>query len=89
MAGTISLSFRVDSAKAAELEKLAAATDRPKSWLLERALDAYLEDQAWQVARTQEAIAQMDRGEYFEHQVIKDWLLSWGTDTELDPPKLK
>lgn len=77
-----SLAFRVSPEKAKRLEELAAATDRPRSWLLEQALDQYLELQAWQVAQTEQAIAEMDAGRGIPHEEIKEWLLTWGKDSE-------
>lgn len=46
-----SVSVRLPDAIAAELEELARATDRPKSYLIQKALEAYLAEYAdYQVA---------------------------------------
>jgi len=86
MTGSVSLSFRVSAEKAAALDKLANATERPRSWLLEKALESYLETQAWQVAHVEQGAADFRAGRYYDHDVMKEWLLSWGTDNELEPP---
>lgn len=70
------LSFRVDADKARRLDELATATARPKSWLLEQALDAYLEVQAWQVAHIAQGLQELDRG--VPHAEIAAWLKTWG-----------
>lgn len=72
------LSFRVDTDKARRLDELAAATARPKSWLLEQALDAYLDTQAWQVAHIEKGLKELDRGEGVRHAEVAAWLRSWG-----------
>jgi putative acetyltransferase len=72
------LSFRVDIDKARRLDELATATARPKSWLLEQALDAYLETQAWQVAHIEKGLKELDRGEGVPHAEVAPWLKSWG-----------
>jgi predicted transcriptional regulator len=72
------LSFRVRPEKARQLEELAAATERPKAWLLEQALDAYLEIQAWQVAHIEKGLRELDRGESVPHAEVATWLKSWG-----------
>ena len=72
------LSFRVDPEKARRLDALATATARPKSWLLEQALDAYLEMQAWQVAHIAKGVAELDRGEGVSHAEVSAWLKTWG-----------
>ncbi len=87
MAETVAISFRVAREKARELDKLAKSTDRAKSWLLEQALDAYLETQAWHVASIEEGLAQAKRGETVSHDKVKRWLNSWGTESETKPPR--
>jgi len=34
-----------------------------------------------------QADRQVEAGHYVKHEVMKTWLLSWGTDRELLPPK--
>jgi predicted transcriptional regulator len=89
MSDTVSLSFRVRAEKAEQLDRLAEATDRPRSWLLQQALDSYLELQAWQIAHIKEGIEQLDRGEFIPHEEVDAWLESWGTSNELPPPRTR
>ncbi len=65
---TVPLAFRVDQAKSRRLERLAAATQRSKSWLLEQALDAYLTDQLWQVERIKKGLADLEAGRTASHE---------------------
>jgi predicted transcriptional regulator len=76
---TTTLSFRVNAEKLRRLEKLAASTDRPKSWLLERALDAFLETQAWQVAHVEQGIRELEQGKGVPHAEVAKLLKSWGS----------
>ena len=80
-----SISFRVDPKKARAIDELAKATDRPRSWHLEQALDAYLEVQAWQVKRVQEGLAELQAGQSVAHEDVADWLTRWGTSDEGRP----
>jgi predicted transcriptional regulator len=89
MSDTVSLSFRVRAEQAEQLDRLAEATDRPRSWLLQQALDSYLELQAWQIAHIKEGIEQLDRGEFIPHEEVDAWLESWGTSNELPPPRTR
>ena len=82
-----SLAFRVSPEKAKRLEELAAATDRPRSWLLEQALDQYLDLQAWQVEQVAQAVAEMDAGQGIPYDEIKEWLLAWGQDRKANTSK--
>jgi predicted transcriptional regulator len=86
MADTISLSFRVSKDKAEQLEQLAAAMDRPRSWLLGRALDEYLDVQAWQVAEIRKGMAEIRQGKGIPHEKVVAWLETWGSDEETEPP---
>jgi len=83
---TQSISFRTSTEKVRHLERLAGATDRPRSWHLEQALDAYLEDQTWQIAHIEEGLADADAGRTLPHERVRDWLLTWGSEDEADAP---
>lgn len=89
MTRTVPLSVRISEQKAREIEILAKATNRSKSWLLEQALDAYLETQSWQVARIERGLAELDRGEGVAHEEVAEWLSGWGRDREGEgkPPR--
>ncbi len=87
MGSSAALSFRVDPKKARAIDKLAKATDRPRSWHLEQALDAYLEAQAWQVERVQEGLAELQAGQSVAHEDVAGWLTRWGTSDEGRPPE--
>ncbi len=75
---TQAISFRIRSEKVDELERLAKATDRPRSWHIEQALDSYLDDQSWQIAQIEKSVAEMDAGEGIPHEEIKKELRNWG-----------
>ena len=85
MTRTVPLSLRISEKKAREIETLAKATDRSKSWLLEQALDAYLETQSWQIARIERGLAEIDRGEAVPHEKVAEWLSGWGREDK--PPR--
>ncbi len=87
MSRTVPLSLRISERKAHDIEALAKATDRSKSWLLEQALDAYLDTQSWQVARIEQGLAELDSGEGRPHEAVAEWLSGWGSDREGKPPR--
>jgi len=75
---TQAISFRIHSEKVEELERLARATDRPRSWHIEQALDSYLAAQSWQIAQIEQSMAEMDAGKGIPHEEIKEELSRWG-----------
>ncbi len=83
---TQAISFRIETEKINRLERLAQAPDRPRSWHLEQALDAYLESQAWQIAHIEEGVADADAGRTLPHERIREWLQTWGSEDEPEPP---
>ena len=86
MGSNAALSFRVDQMKARAIDKLAKATDRPRSWHLEQALDAYLEVQSWQVERVHQGLKEFQDGETVPHEDVAAWLSGWGSADEGEAP---
>lgn len=58
------IAFRIDQGKRAELDRLAKAIDRDRSYVLNEAVDAYLDVHAWQTAHIEEGLRQADAGEF-------------------------
>jgi RHH-type transcriptional regulator, rel operon repressor / antitoxin RelB len=71
----------------AELELLAKATNRSKSYLATKAIADYVERNAWQVKELQQAIAEAEEGVFVSEEAVDAWLDSWGTENELAAPK--
>ncbi len=61
--GSTPISVRVPVDLLEKLDKIAAAIDRPRSWVCLRALRQYLSDEGAEILDVQEGIAQLDRGE--------------------------
>lgn len=78
---TQAISFRIPVEKINALERLVRATDRPRSWHIEQALDSYLEIQTWQIAQIEKSIIEMDAGQGIPHEEIKKELLGWGKES--------
>jgi predicted transcriptional regulator len=68
------VSFRVDAEKVTELDELGKAQARDRTFLLNEAVDAYLEVQRWQLAHIEESIRQADSGMGKPHEeVVAKW----------------
>ena len=66
------ISIRVPSEMRKQLEHLAEATGRSKSFLTSQALEDYLKRESWQVAAIQKGLAAAERGEFAgEEEVAK------------------
>jgi predicted transcriptional regulator len=60
---SIPVSLRLPAELIETLDKIAAALDRPRSWVMLRALKQYIADEGHEVLDVQEGIAEADRGE--------------------------
>ena len=87
MPRSVSLSFRISETRAAQLDELATAMDRPRSWLLERALEEYLDVPRWQIAQIEKGMQELREGKGIPHEEVVGWLETWGTDEEREPPR--
>jgi predicted transcriptional regulator len=84
---TTTLTVQLSEVDKERLEALAEATGRSESLLASEAVSEYLALQEWQVSAIEAGIASIDREGGIAHQAVRDWIESWGTDHELDPPK--
>jgi predicted transcriptional regulator len=89
MANTRSATFsiRLKSETKRKLAKLAKASGRSANFLISDAVESYVADQERLAAELRAADREVEGGHYIRHEDMKAWLLSWGTDRELPPPK--
>ncbi len=87
MANTRTFSIRLKPQIKRRLAKLARASGRSSNFLISDAVESYVADQERMLAETRQADRQVKAGHYIKHEDMKAWLLSWGTDRELSPPK--
>jgi len=73
------------------LEKLSKRLDRSRNYLINLAIKEFLarqslDDERWQ--ETLQAIRSVEQGGRIEEKEVVRWLESWGTESELEPPKI-
>ena len=73
------------------LEKLSKKLDRSKNYLINQAIKEFLarkslEEQRWD--ETLKAIDSVTSGQLIEEKEVNEWLESWGTENEIEPPSL-
>ncbi|WP_158537286.1 CopG family ribbon-helix-helix protein [Humitalea rosea] len=66
---------------------LAAALDRPKSWIIEQAVEDYVALQTWHLAAIDEGIKAAEDGRVASHEDVEAWVRSWGSPAERPAPK--
>jgi predicted transcriptional regulator len=87
MSKTAPVSLRLDSALNDRVTAIAAALDRPKSWVIEQAVQDFVAAQEWQLAAIDEGIRAADAGRVVSHEDVVSWVQSWGRLDELPTPK--
>jgi predicted transcriptional regulator len=70
-----------------KLAKLAKASGRSSNFLISDAVESYVADQERLLAEIRLSDHELKSGHYVRHEDMKAWLLSWGTDHELPPPR--
>ncbi len=89
MASTRSTTFsiRLKPETKKKLAKLAEASGRSANFLISDAVESYVADQERLNADIRSADREIASGHYVRDEDMKAWLLSWGTEHELPPPK--
>ncbi len=64
------ISFRADAEKIDQLDDLAAAQDRTRSYLINEAIGNYLELHAYQDALVRQGLAEMRKGRVVSHDEV-------------------
>lgn len=67
---TAVLTLRVPVEVKQQLDQLADATHRSKSWLAGEAIQRYLDIEAWQIGETVTALAEADAGDFASNEEI-------------------
>jgi predicted transcriptional regulator len=65
------VSFRTKSSKVEALDALASLQDRDRSYLLNQAVDNYLELQQYHIALIEQGIRQADAGDLVDHSEVE------------------
>lgn len=82
-------SFRLQDDLAAPLEISAKELARSKTWIINEALRNYfqnltIEKQRW--LETLDVLESVKSGDVIDGDKVSDWIKSWGTEDEREPP---
>jgi len=77
MSSPRTISFRIDSAKVSELDVIAKAMDRDRSYLLNEAVENYLSEQRRFAAMVAEGLEASRKGELIDDEEVGAMIDSW------------
>ena len=74
------------------LKALAEKKQRSKSWIINEAVAEYvvkcqIEEQKW--LDTLQGLESIKKGDVIDGDEVFAWMRSWGTENEVEPPKVK
>ena len=87
MTKTAPVSVRLDAALNDRVAEIAAVLDRPKSWVIEQAVEDFVAMQEWQLAAIDAGIEDADAGRVVDHDDVVAWVKSWGQPDERPMPE--
>lgn len=74
---TSTVTIRLEESTKIKLEKLAESTHRTRSFLAAEAIKAFVENNEWQIAEIQQAIAEADAGEFATQAEVEAVANKW------------
>lgn len=82
-------SVRVSKPLKEKVEALAQILERPRSWVVTKALETYVDQEAEQISAVQKALKETDQGKsLIDHGRVDRWLQAWGCiSIKKDDPK--
>jgi RHH-type transcriptional regulator, rel operon repressor / antitoxin RelB len=88
--GKTMISARIPDEMDRDLDKLVASTKRSKSFLVEEALENYIESKLWLTEKINKAVEDADKdGRFVSEDDMSAWLKTWGTPEAKILPKLR
>ena len=87
MAKTAPASVRLEQALNDKVTAIAAALDRPRSWVIEQAVRDFAALQDRQLAAIDAGLGVADTGRVVAHDDVVAWVGSWGRRDERPMPK--
>lgn len=78
---SVSLSFRTEESTREELDQIAKSIDRNRNWLINEAIENYLELYKWQMNHIEEGIRASDEGRTYSTEQVRAMLSKRHQDT--------
>lgn len=71
------VSLRIENKTIDEIDRLARATKRDRTFIINEAIDAYLSVHQWQLDRIDKSLAQADQGKFASQNEVGKVLKKW------------
>ncbi len=75
--GRSTITLRLDTEKRKALDAIAKVTDRDRSYVLNEAIDAYLDTHQWQIEHIEKGLRQAEAGEFATEKDVAKAFARW------------
>ena len=75
-------SIRMDAEKLARVDSIAKAVNRSRAWVINQAVDRYLEYEEWFVQQVLQGLDEANQGQFATDQQVKKRFAKWGVKIE-------
>lgn len=75
-------SIRMDTEKLARVDSIAKAVNRSRAWVINQAVDRYLEYEEWFVQQVQQGLNEADQGQFATDKEVNKRFAKWGVKIE-------
>lgn len=75
--GKTTITFRLDTDKKAGLDAIAELADRDRSYVLNEAIDAYLDAHTWQIEHIAKGLRQAEAGQFASAKEVARAFARW------------
>jgi len=72
--------IRLDDKKIGRIDGLAKTLSRSRSWVINQAIDRFLEYEEWFIQEVNEGLKEVDRGEIATQEEVVSVFRKWGVD---------
>ena len=73
----LGVSLRIDDVKIQEIDRLAKVAKRDRTFIINEAIEAYLDVQQWQLQHIEESVKQADQGKFASESDVEKVLKKW------------
>ena len=75
-------SIRMEAEKLERVDNIAKAVNRSRAWVINQAVDRYLEYEEWFVQQVQQGLDEADQGKFATDREVKKRFSKWGVKFE-------
>ena len=80
MADSSVFTVRLPARLKAQVDSLARAVDRPRSWVVTHAIEEYVASQAWQIGEIDQAVKEADAGDFAAAEEVEATFAKWADE---------